>query len=113
MAQIFCIFAFVIILAGSEGTFGPGFSSTVRTYFNFLDCNFGRGSFMLYICILIYEKTAKGEDLFALIATIIAVINMVIGYKDRMKELPSKPWGDRERPPTRAHDEEKGLTKAQ
>ena len=49
---------------------------------------------MVFICMMTFEKTGRGEDLFAIIATIIAVLNMLIGYKDHMKLLPYKAWGD-------------------
>jgi hypothetical protein len=74
-------------------------SVRVRTYFNFLDNRFGKGCFMLFLCMITFEKTSRGEDLFGIISSIVGVLNILVGYNDHhMKIMPSKPWGEGEVP---------------
>ena len=93
-ADIYLV-VFVIVLFASEATCGAGCAKTTRTYFNMLDSIFGRGVFMCWLGIVFLDKTDRGEELFAIIAIIIALLNIVVGYTDRhLKPLPYKPWGE-------------------
>jgi len=58
-----CLFMviFGLILFASYGALGPGNSDSCRTYFNFLDNNFGQGSYMVFLCVVILQKADKGE----------------------------------------------------
>ena len=44
---------FVLILILSLGGAGPAYSDSTRTYFNFLDNNFGSGFYISFLCIVI------------------------------------------------------------
>jgi len=93
-ADIYLV-VFVIVLLASESACGVGAAKATRTYFNMLDSIFGRGLFMIFLGIVMLEKTDRGEELFAIIAIIIALLNIVVGYTDRqLKPLPYKPWGE-------------------
>jgi mannitol-specific phosphotransferase system IIBC component len=54
-----CIFicVFILVLAASETAFGTWLSENVRTYFNLLDNNFGRGMIMILLSIMLYAET--------------------------------------------------------
>lgn len=52
----------------------------VRLYINFLDSKFGRGSFMIFLALLILENRALEVILFLCICAI-GVLNMIIGCR--------------------------------
>ena len=79
---------FIAVLIASEGGLGLSNQNFIRTYFNLLDLTLGRGLYMLFICILLFERTAKSEELFPIISTVIACINIVVGYNDSTQALP-------------------------
>ena len=57
MFECFFICIFVLILAASETIFGIWLSENVRTYFNLLDNNFGRGLIMIFLAIMLFAET--------------------------------------------------------
>ena len=79
---------FIAVLVASEGGLGMSNQNFIRTYFNLLDLTLGRGLYMLFLCIILFERCAKSEELFPIISTVIACINIVVGYNDTTKELP-------------------------
>ena len=109
--QNFYIISFIIIIVSAENGFGPSTGEKVRAYFNLLYNNFGRGIFICFTCMVLFERTDKNESLFALIAIIIGGINIVFGYNDSLKELPHKPWGETKPEDEEDGDLEKGVTK--
>lgn len=92
----FIIFQILVIFA-AEGALGPANSSWVRTYYNHLDGLQGRGYFMFSISLLLFAKCEKNEELFNATGLIIAMINMCLGYNDKIKELPAPPWDPKEK----------------
>lgn len=92
LVHIFCKIGLVIILAMAEQFFGVGKSINVRTYFNLLDSQIGKGVYIIFISITLVEETDKNETFFVYIALFVAIINIVLGYKDELKELPAIPW---------------------
>ena len=104
--ETFMILGLIIAFAGAEGVLGPKISSTVRTYFNFMDSNWGKGFNMLFWDMVLLENASKGEEIMPVISLVIAVINILVGYADNLKELPETPWPD-----TRSEDEKAGKSK--
>ena len=94
LMECFFMVSFSAILFCSLGALGPRFSNSARTYFNFLDNNFGQGCYIVILCMMVLQKASKGEELFPIIALIIGVLNMLYGYNDTIKELPVLPWAE-------------------
>jgi len=96
MVQVFFLLFMIMLIVFAEDVF-PKRGQLCRTYFNLLDSNYGRGLFMLYLCVILFERTEKGEEFFAVIVLIIAVFNICIGYSESgLKELPMNPWNTEE-----------------
>ena len=94
MIETFYLGSFIIIMSMSEGMFGPSYSKRVRTNFNFLDCNMGRGAFLIFQALILMERTKRGEDVFGFIVILLGLFNIFLGYNNKIKELPIIPWGD-------------------
>ena len=77
--------SFIIIMAMAEGFFGPQYSKQVRTNFNFLDCNIGKGGFLIWMSMILMERNERGEDTFGIIIIILGLFNIFIGYNDHIK----------------------------
>lgn len=86
--QCLYIVLFIAVLIASEGGLGLGNQNFIRTYFNLLDLTIGRGLYMLFLCILLFERCSKSEELFPIISCVIACINIIIGYNDSTQALP-------------------------
>jgi len=82
----------IVLLAISEQIFGQALSLPFRTYLNFLDCMLGKGLYLCFLCLLMLEQSDKNETMFVYIVLIVAIFNIVIGYKDGIKKLPYQPW---------------------
>ena len=52
----------------------------VRRYFNFLDRKVGRGVFILFLGLLILDKTNALEIVLSIFIFLIAFINMIVGW---------------------------------
>ena len=85
MFQVFYIAVLCLLLFSSEGILGEKNSIYVRTYFNILDINLGKGIYIVYISIILMEKNNKGESFFTITSIIIGIINIIVGYKDTIK----------------------------
>ena len=64
----------------------------VKTYFNFLDRTFGKGLFIIFQSMMLVEVGDAGEIVLALVCIVIGVCNLIIGWSEANKELPSVPW---------------------
>ena len=64
----------------------------IRTYFNFLDQQFGRGVFLVWLSMMLLERKTSLEILFCIIVLLIASIDLILGYGDAKKTLASLPW---------------------
>ena len=104
--ETFFLLGLIIMWVGAEGVLGPKMSTFVRTYFNYMDSNWGKGFNMIFWCLILLEKAEKGEEIMPGISICIAIIDILIGYADHIKELPATPWPD-----TRTEDEKKGIVK--
>ena len=104
--ETFIILGLIAAWAGAEGILGPKISTSVRTYFNFMDNNWGKGFNMIFWDLILLENANKGEEIMPVISIVIAIINILVGYADRLKELPATPWPD-----TRTDEQKAGTTK--
>ena len=52
----------------------------VRVHCRLLDFEFGRGIFILFLSMQMCEVVANGEELYAAVTTIIALIDMYLGF---------------------------------
>ena len=86
--QCLYIVLFIAVLIASEGGLGLSNQNFIRTYFNLLDLTLGRGLYMLFLCILLFERCSKSEELFPIICTVIACVNIIVGYNDSTQALP-------------------------
>lgn len=107
LVAIFFKIFFVLLLAMAESLFGQGLSVRVRTYVNLLDNQVGKGFYILWLCTTLSEEVDRNENFFIYIGLLVALINMVIGYKDGLKKLPALPWAHL----IEEEDEEKERTK--
>lgn len=57
LMQNFFLLFFIGLLAASEGMFGSTNSLLVRTYFGMLDYFFGRGLWMCFLSLILFEFT--------------------------------------------------------
>lgn len=57
LAQNFFLLFFIALLAASEGAFGLSTSVLVRTYLNLLDGFMGRGMWMCFLAMMLFEFT--------------------------------------------------------
>ena len=71
---------------------GPERALSIRTYVNFLDTSLGKGLYLTFLCLLLLEKTDRNETTFVYMVLVVAIFNIVLGYKDSIKELPIIPW---------------------
>mmetsp|Transcript_6815 Transcript_6815/g.11494 ORF Transcript_6815/g.11494 Transcript_6815/m.11494 type:complete len:145 (-) Transcript_6815:244-678(-) len=71
-----------------------GFSVWIRTYFNFLDSIFGQGLFIIFLAMFLCETKSNGMILYAIVATVIGIVDLVLGFNDLKRGLPSLPWED-------------------
>ena len=72
---------------------GPARSAVVRTYFNFLDNNIGKGLTLIWLSCILMERTDRGEFEFGFVVIIIGLFNLLMGYEHGIKPLPIRPWG--------------------
>lgn len=88
----FWIFIVMLGLAEAGETFKGRL--LVTTYFNFLDKQFGKGLFMLFLCLMLCEVTDNAEVVLAIVCIIIAICNLIIGWGQAKKGIPAPPWED-------------------
>ena len=83
---------FVALLGISElnDTFKP--RVWVTTYFNFLDRQFNKGFYIVFLTVMMLEETGAASVVFAAIITFfIALCNFIIGWKQEKGERPPLP----------------------
>ena len=60
-----------------------------------LDSAYRKGFIIIFVAVVLLERNDKGEEIFAVIAIIIAACDLCLGYRDSgLKRLPMNPWGD-------------------
>ena len=92
MINTFYYTFFCVMLVLAEVSDTNKFSIMVKTYFNFLDKTFGRGLFIIFQAMMLVELTDAGEIVLAIPCIIIGGCNLIIGWGQASKELPSVPW---------------------
>ena len=92
MINSFYYIFFCVILVLAEVSDTNKFSIMVKTYFNFLDRTFGKGLFIIFQSMMLVEVGDAGEIVLALVCIVIGVCNLIIGWSEANKELPSVPW---------------------
>ena len=92
MINTFYYIFFCVILVLAEVSDTNRFSIMVKTYFNFLDRTFGKGLFIIFQAMMLVEIGDAGEVILALACIAIGICNLIIGWGEASKELPSVPW---------------------
>jgi len=67
-------------------------SILIRTYFNFLDMQFGRGIFLIFLSLFMLEEGSWFEWLVALGCLAVAGCDLIIGSKEAKSKFPVAPW---------------------
>ena len=96
MFTTFYFWVFVIMLGVSELPEENKMRVKLATYYNFLDFQFGKGLFMLFLVIMLCEVTENAEVVLSIPLVAIAVCNLIIGWSQAKRELPSLPWSSEE-----------------
>ena len=96
MFTTFYFWIFVIMLGLSEGKDEWRPRVLTATYFNFLDKQFGKGLFLLFLVLMLCEVTENAEVVIAIPLICIAICNLIIGWNQAKKGLPSVPWKSEE-----------------
>lgn len=67
-------------------------SLKVRTYFNFLNKLVGRGLFLIFLAMIMVQKTDQGEVFFAIGVISVGIIDIILGWDESKPTLPTLPW---------------------
>lgn len=70
-----------------------GWSTWVKTYFNLLDNQLGKGMYHIFLCLLLIEIIKPWLIILVIPCFIIGIINIILGWDtDKSNILPSFPW---------------------
>jgi len=84
--------SFVVIHAFVEFKQDHKYSILARTYFNFLNTINGRGIFLIFMSLILAEKTDQGEVIVAIIVIVIGGCNIVLGWDQERQDIPDAKW---------------------
>lgn len=91
MITTFYFWFFVIIFGLTEAKEELKARVFVVTYFNFLDSQFGKGLFLLFLTIMLCETSNAIDIIIGLVIIGIAVCNLIIGWSQD-KKAATNPW---------------------
>lgn len=60
----------------------------------------GKGSFLIFMSLILMERTKRGEDIFGFVVIILGLFNIFLGYNDKIKMLPLILWEDKSKKET-------------
>ena len=92
MINTFYYVFFCVALVAAEVSDTNKWSIMVKTYFNFLDGTFGKGLFIIFQSLMLCEVSDAGNIILAIACIAIGVCNLIVGWGEAGKELPSVPW---------------------
>lgn len=82
------LMSFVVILGFIEFKPDHRFSVSLRTYFNFLNTIIGRGLYLIFLALILVEKSDQGEIVVGVIVIVIGICNIILGWKQEKQEIP-------------------------
>jgi hypothetical protein len=84
--------SFVVVHAMIEIKPDHKFSLMFRTYFNFLNTIIGRGVFLIFMALMLAEKSDQGEIFIAIIVIVVGICDIVLGWNQDKQDIPNERW---------------------
>jgi hypothetical protein len=84
--------SFVVIHGFVELKQDHEYAIMARTYFNFLNTIIGRGLFLIFMALILAEKSDQGEIIIALVVICIGICNIVLGWDQEKQDIPDPQW---------------------
>ena len=82
------LISFVVILGLIELKPDHRYSVLMRTYFNFLNTIIGRGVYLIFLSLILMEKSDQGEIVGGVIIIVIGITNIILGWNQDKQQIP-------------------------